>query len=112
MWLLDRYPPEFVATHTYVNPVIAILLGWTVAGEPVHPNLILACALILASIAVIRSARRSEPAVSPDEAGRDRREQAPSSAAASSRMSRATILPKLSMCVSRFVRIGRELLEN
>jgi drug/metabolite transporter (DMT)-like permease len=25
MWLLDRYPPEFVATHTYVNPVIAIL---------------------------------------------------------------------------------------
>ncbi len=58
MWLLDRYPAEFVATHTYVNPVMAILLGWMLAGEPLQPNLVLACILILAAIAIIRSARR------------------------------------------------------
>lgn len=67
MWLLDRYPAEFVATHTYVNPVIAILLGWVVAGEPVHPNLALACVLILAAIAIVRSPRRPERAGSANE---------------------------------------------
>jgi drug/metabolite transporter (DMT)-like permease len=65
MWLLDRYPAEFVATHTYVNPVMAILLGWMVAGEQVHPNLVLACVLILAAIAIIRSGQKCEVAVSP-----------------------------------------------
>ncbi len=55
MWLLERFPAELVATHTYVNPVVAILLGWAVAGEPLHRNLVLAAVLILAAIAFIRS---------------------------------------------------------
>src|SRR5262249_40087403 len=32
-WLLDRVPPTLVATHTYVNPVVALILGWAIAGE-------------------------------------------------------------------------------
>ena len=32
-WLLERVPPTLVATHTYVNPVVALILGWAVAGE-------------------------------------------------------------------------------
>lgn len=76
MWLLDRYPAEFVATHTYVNPVMAILLGWMLAGEAVHPNLVIACVLILAAIAIIRSAERSQLAASSNAAA-DHPEQAP-----------------------------------
>ena len=33
-WLLERCSATLVATHTYVNPVIAVLLGWLFAGEP------------------------------------------------------------------------------
>lgn len=32
-WLLDRFPPTLIATHTYVNPLVALVLGWTIAGE-------------------------------------------------------------------------------
>ncbi|MGH9707876.1 MAG: EamA family transporter, partial [Candidatus Acidiferrales bacterium] len=31
-WLLERYPPTMVATHTYINPVVAVLMGWLLAG--------------------------------------------------------------------------------
>src|ERR1700741_27321 len=33
VWLLEHYSPTFVATHTYVNPIIAVLIGWLLAGE-------------------------------------------------------------------------------
>ena len=32
-WLLEHYSPTLVATHTYVNPVVAVLLGWLYGGE-------------------------------------------------------------------------------
>ena len=31
-WLLEHYSPTLVATHTYVNPIVAVLLGWWLAG--------------------------------------------------------------------------------
>src|SRR6185436_7738586 len=30
-WLLSRFPPTLIATHTYVNPLVALALGWAVA---------------------------------------------------------------------------------
>ena len=32
-WLLEHYSPTLVATHTYVNPVVAVFLGWLYGGE-------------------------------------------------------------------------------
>ena len=32
-WLLDHASPTLVSTHTYANPIIAVLLGWLWAGE-------------------------------------------------------------------------------
>ena len=32
-WLLDHCSPTLVSTHTYANPIIAVLLGWWLAGE-------------------------------------------------------------------------------
>ncbi len=35
VWLLANAPISLVATYAYVNPVVAVFLGWLVLGEPV-----------------------------------------------------------------------------
>jgi len=60
-WLLQRCPPTLVATHTYANPVVAVLLGWLLASEPLTPRVALASIAILGAIVLIRKGeRRSE----------------------------------------------------
>jgi|SRR5450432_557060 len=58
-WLLERYSPTFVATHTYVNPVVAVLLGWWLAGEKVTLSMGVAAAMILAAILLVERGGRS-----------------------------------------------------
>jgi drug/metabolite transporter (DMT)-like permease len=53
-WLLQRCPPALVATHTYANPVVAVLLGWLLAGEPLTMRVVLASVAILGAIVLIR----------------------------------------------------------
>jgi drug/metabolite transporter (DMT)-like permease len=57
-WLLQRCPPALVATHTYANPVIAMLLGWLLAGEPLTGRIALASVAILGAIVLIRRGER------------------------------------------------------
>jgi drug/metabolite transporter (DMT)-like permease len=52
-WLLQVRSPAVVSTHSYVNPLIAVLLGWAMAGERVTARTMLGAVVILASIAVI-----------------------------------------------------------
>jgi drug/metabolite transporter (DMT)-like permease len=52
-WLLDRYPATLVATHTYVNPAVAVLLGWAFAGEPVSASLVVGLVLIAGAIMLV-----------------------------------------------------------
>lgn len=66
-WLIRNTEPTLVVTHTYVNPVVAVFLGWLIAGEPVGPRIMVASALIVGSVflittASIRQARKSTPA--------------------------------------------------
>ena len=56
IWLLQHVPAAKVATYAYVNPVIALFLGSTVAGEPFTQRQLVACGLILAGTAVIVTA--------------------------------------------------------
>ena len=58
-WLLQRYPPALVATHTYANPVVAVLLGWLLAGEALTTRVMLASVAILGAIVLIRRGERS-----------------------------------------------------
>ena len=58
-WLLQRCPPALVATHTYANPVVAVFLGWLLAGEPLTPRVVLASVAILGAILLIRRGERS-----------------------------------------------------
>ena len=57
-WLLRNAPTPLVATYAYVNPVVAVLLGWAFAGEPVTARTIAAGTTILAAVALIASGGR------------------------------------------------------
>jgi drug/metabolite transporter (DMT)-like permease len=52
-WLLRVAPASRVATHAYVNPLVAVALGWSVAGEPVTATTGIAAGVIAASVAII-----------------------------------------------------------
>jgi drug/metabolite transporter (DMT)-like permease len=60
-WLLQHVSPALVATHTFVNPVIAILVGWLWAGEPLGGQLALAAAVIVAAVVLVQRGERVEP---------------------------------------------------
>jgi drug/metabolite transporter (DMT)-like permease len=59
MWLLQRCPPTLVATHTYANPVVAVLLGWLLASEPMTLRVVTACVAILGAVMLIRRGERN-----------------------------------------------------
>lgn len=63
IWLLRQVPPARVATYAFVNPVVAVLLGWAVASEPVSGGTVAAAAVIVVAVAVAVSERRRVPAV-------------------------------------------------
>jgi len=68
IWLLRAAAPSRVATYAYVNPVVAVLLGWAFAGEPVNARMLGATALIVAAVAlVIMNQHRTLPAAVPPE---------------------------------------------
>ena len=62
-WLLTKWPPVFVATHAYTNPLIAVLLGVVVAGEHITPRIVIAAAAILVAIVLVRHDTRPAAAV-------------------------------------------------
>jgi len=64
-WLLQRVPPALVATHTYANPVVAVLLGWFLAHEPLSLRVVLASVAILGAIVLIRRGERAVAAKGP-----------------------------------------------
>jgi len=53
MWLLKNVNPERVSTYAYVNPVVALFLGWALASETLSVQDIVAALIILTSVAVI-----------------------------------------------------------
>src|SRR6266853_910095 len=61
VWLLARMPATQVASHAYVNPLVAVALGYFVAGEALTMRMILASALVWRCATWIRSAPRSLP---------------------------------------------------
>jgi drug/metabolite transporter (DMT)-like permease len=56
MWLLSATTPARAATYAYVNPVVAVFLGWAVAGEALTGRTVAAAAVIVVSVALIVSA--------------------------------------------------------
>jgi drug/metabolite transporter (DMT)-like permease len=61
VWLVTVSSPSRISTYAYVNPVVAVLLGWAVAGEALGVRTLAATAVILAGVALV-STRRKQPA--------------------------------------------------
>lgn len=53
VWLLARMPATRVASHAYVNPVVAVALGYFVAGEVITARTLMGTILVLASVVLI-----------------------------------------------------------
>ena len=51
IWLLKHISPTLVSTHTFVNPLVAVLLGWLVLGEYPTAEMLVGAALVVASVA-------------------------------------------------------------
>lgn len=59
-WLSKVAPPTLVATYTYVNPLVAMILGAAFASENLHPLMLLAGGIIIGAVVLITSANRTK----------------------------------------------------
>ena len=62
IWLLDKVSPARLGTYAYVNPIVAVLLGWAIAGEALSIRTGVAAAIVICAVALITSARRTTTA--------------------------------------------------
>jgi drug/metabolite transporter (DMT)-like permease len=59
VWLLQNAPLSKVATYAYVNPVVAIVLGWLILGEAVPAVTVIGAAVIVGSVALVVRTERA-----------------------------------------------------
>jgi len=62
VWLIHRESPKKVGTYSYVNPVVAVLLGYFLGGEALGPRTILGALLVLVSVLLTTTTRAKRPA--------------------------------------------------
>ncbi|MET3290766.1 UNVERIFIED_CONTAM: drug/metabolite transporter (DMT)-like permease [Brevibacillus sp. OAP136] len=60
IWLLKNAEPTWVSTYAFVNPVVAVFLGWFAANEQLAPRAWVAAAIIIAAVVIITLFRSSK----------------------------------------------------
>ena len=65
LWLIHHESPTKVGTYAYVNPVVAVLLGYLVGGEGLGPRTVLGTLFVLISVLVITTMPAKKPAATP-----------------------------------------------
>jgi len=60
VWLLHHESPTKVGTYAYVNPVVAVIIGYFLGGEAIGRRTILGTACVLISVVVITTAKKPE----------------------------------------------------
>jgi len=58
VWLIHHESPTKVGTYAYVNPVVAVLVGYFLGGEAIGPRTIVGTLLVLVSVVVITTTPR------------------------------------------------------
>jgi drug/metabolite transporter (DMT)-like permease len=56
LYLLRHHPPSVVATYAFVNPIVAMFLGFLFGGESLTPRTLAAAAVVLAAVLLITTA--------------------------------------------------------
>jgi drug/metabolite transporter (DMT)-like permease len=62
LWLIHHQSPTKVGTYAYVNPVVAVLLGYFAGGEPLGERTVVGALCVLLSVILITTARSAQPA--------------------------------------------------
>jgi drug/metabolite transporter (DMT)-like permease len=57
-WVSQKASPTLVSTYSYVNPIVAIFLGWLLAGETISGSIVLSCFLVLLAVFLISKSKR------------------------------------------------------
>lgn len=70
VWLLSNVPIGIVATYAYVNPVVAVFLGWLILDEPITSAVVTGGVVIVAAVAIVITVeqprdRTEEPVLDP-----------------------------------------------
>ena len=65
VWLLKVSTPAHVSTYAFVNPVVAVFLGWAFAGEQLSARELLAAAIIILAVVLITFSQAARSAVRP-----------------------------------------------
>jgi drug/metabolite transporter (DMT)-like permease len=63
VWLLHHESPTKIGTYAYVNPVVAVIIGYFLGGEPLGARTMLGGVFVLASVVTITSMTRKTSAV-------------------------------------------------
>ena len=54
IYAIAHLPVSFVSTYAYINPIIALFLGWLILNETISANIIIASAIILAGVILVK----------------------------------------------------------
>jgi len=66
VWLIHHESPTKVGTYAYVNPVVAVLVGYFLGGEAIGPRTIVGTLLVLVSVVVITTTPRRQSVATPE----------------------------------------------
>ncbi|MFT3868610.1 MAG: EamA family transporter [Nibricoccus sp.] len=69
VWLMKNTTPARVSTYAYVNPVVAVFLGWLILREEITHRTLLATALIVTGVVIINTQKARQPKLSAKPAG-------------------------------------------
>jgi drug/metabolite transporter (DMT)-like permease len=61
IYLLEHVPTPKVATYAYVNPIVAVFLGWVILHEQVDLFMLLGTAIIIASVWLVNTSKLKQP---------------------------------------------------
>jgi drug/metabolite transporter (DMT)-like permease len=67
VWLLGNARPSLVTTYAYVNPVVAVFLGWLILSEPVTMPVVVGGSLAVLGVAMVVRAERPRAGSEPEE---------------------------------------------
>ncbi len=57
VWLMKHYSPSVISTYSYINPVVAVFLGWSILNETINSRIFIASAVIVLGVALITISR-------------------------------------------------------
>ena len=57
VWLMKHYAPAVISTYSYINPIVAVFLGWLILNETINSRIFTASAVIVLGVALITISR-------------------------------------------------------